>query len=289
MAYLESEANGQCAGSLVAPGYVLTAASCVFDAKNGSELEASALRVWVGDTWHNVSFFNVSAGGCRCREGVCVWGQGVLGGPLRAATASATGTPLLTCPTPLTSPLSPPLSPPTDWFDWANNASDHEPAGNYAVLALADNSKAQWVALPSGPAAQPGDVVEQTAWAADSDTWVDSASLAVLADCEPQPWADEFCAGGPAFLSGATCPHDRGAPALQTINGTQVQVGLTAGELDCAAEDKEQRGFFVALSDKPVLGEIVSWMSQRANETTTGLDDGSRAWLAAAEAYLAAE
>lgn len=175
-----------------------------------------------------------------------------------------------------------------DWFDFANNASDHEPAGNFALLALATNSNASWIPLPSGPAAAPGDVVQQTAWAQDSDSWVDEAGLAVLADCEPQPWADEFCAGGPAFLSDA-CPHDRGAPALQTLNGTLTQVGLSAGELDCAAEKKEQRGYFVALSDKPVLAQLVAWLGARASDTVTGLDDGVRTWLAAAEAYVAAE
>lgn len=41
-----------CGGSLVAPGYVLTAAQCVF--KDGKAAEAAEVTVWVGGKWHDV-------------------------------------------------------------------------------------------------------------------------------------------------------------------------------------------------------------------------------------------
>lgn len=54
MAYIESSAapNGSCGGTLVAPGYVLTAAQCVF--KDGKAADAKDVSVWIGGKWHDV-------------------------------------------------------------------------------------------------------------------------------------------------------------------------------------------------------------------------------------------
>lgn len=49
---LVSAPSDDCAGSLIAPGYVLTAAQCVF---NGSAAAAEDVSVWVGGKWHNVA------------------------------------------------------------------------------------------------------------------------------------------------------------------------------------------------------------------------------------------
>lgn len=50
------------------------------------------------------------------------------------------------------------------WTAFEANVSNREPSGNYAMLSLASNSKADPVALPTSNLALPGQEVQQTAW-----------------------------------------------------------------------------------------------------------------------------
>ena len=43
--------------------------------------------------------------------------------------------------------------------------SNHEPSGNYALLALESDSEATWIALPAANVPLPDEEVQQTAWA----------------------------------------------------------------------------------------------------------------------------
>ncbi|KAI7844597.1 hypothetical protein COHA_001837 [Chlorella ohadii] len=222
---------GPCAGSLVAPGYVLTAASCVWDVNSNEAVEPSNITLWVGGETIPVAFFNIS----------------------------------------------------DSWTAFEANVSNHEPSGNYALLALAADSKADSVALPASDMALPGEEVQQTAWTVEKQL-VETANLTVLTNCS-ESYTDEFCAGGSKLLAGA-CPGDRGAPATQNVNGTATQVGLTGGFPDCAAEFEEGTTFMTRLSDPEVLAEILDWMGQREGTSMTGLSDGSRVWMANARQYI---
>lgn len=53
---------------------------------------------------------------------------------------------------------------PAAWTAFEANVSNREPSGNYAMLSLASNSKADPVELPTSNLALPGQEVQQTAW-----------------------------------------------------------------------------------------------------------------------------
>lgn len=52
-----------CAGSLIAPGYILTAAQCVV--ADGAAAAAGDVAVWVGGDWHEVEAVYVNTTGAR--------------------------------------------------------------------------------------------------------------------------------------------------------------------------------------------------------------------------------
>lgn len=158
MAYIESPL-GVCGGSLVAPGYVLTAASCVWNSTLNVTIDAANVSLWVAGEWLNVSAVNVSASETG--------GRALLLPALPLSVARrATRAPPLDCSTAqLLSPL-----PHTDWTNFdvpqANNSWD------IAVLTLANNSAAEWVGLPTSDVPSIGIVVEQTAWEEEGE-WIE--------------------------------------------------------------------------------------------------------------------
>lgn len=99
-------------------------------------------------------------------------------------------------------------------------------------------------------------------------------------------WTDDFTAGGPAFISDL-CPYDKGSPALMYPEEGEpaLQVGLTSGP-GCDDEKRDGAGLFVRLADKELLAQLMVWLNSREGTDNSGLDDGVRAWMQAANEYI---
>lgn len=146
-------------------------------------------------------------------------------------------------------------------FQGLTNAANTS-SGDVAVLALAKDSTAPYVALPISDIPAAGDFINQTAFDEEA-RWIAYANLTVNASCpEGAGWADTFCANGTDLLT-EECPHDKGSPALLFNGTTTLQVGLTSG-LGCAEGTAEEPfAIFVKLADKEVLATIISYLNER--------------------------